>query len=232
MKSAVMEPFKYHKTIRLLSGVFGAVFNEMTIVRDDGETILVPISYATKQKYDVRNTQHKDGLKYKTILPRLSFKLTSWRRDPNRVLNKNNQLIQQNVDRTKLSELPSQRNRVPFTFGYELNVKTKNIDDMMQIVEQILVMFNPSLNVTVMDNPDLNKESAINIKLIDSQMQDMFEGAFEDEQVIETTFNFELDGWLYMPTASVKLITKVIVNVFDFDTEELLEQLIEVPKNE
>lgn len=227
----LFNPFQYHKTITLLSGVFGAVFNEITLERDDGTKILVPIAYATKQKYDVRNEQNPEPnkLKYKTQLPRMSFKLNSWRRDTERSLSRFQMLVEQGVDRTQVQGLSSQRNRVPFIFGYELNVKAKNIQDMLQIVEQVLVMFNPSLNVKVKDNPDLNEESAINIKLLDSQMQDIFEGSFEDEQVLETTFNFELEGWLYMPTADSKIITKVIVNVFDLSTNQLLETYVEVP---
>lgn len=230
MKS--LDNFTYHRTITLLSGVFGAVFNEITITRADGATILVPIAYETKQKYDVRNTQNPDlnnQLKYKTILPRLSFKLTSWRRDPDRMTSKYHQLLEAGVDRETVTEMSSQRNRVPYKFTYELSAKTKNIDDMLQIVEQILVMFNPTLNVTVKDNPDLNSGSAINIKLNDSQMQDIFDGSFEDEQSLETTFSFDMDGWLYMPTATAKIITKVIVNVFDMDTKEHLETFVEVP---
>ncbi|MNN87315.1 hypothetical protein D3C81_2048530 [compost metagenome] len=60
-------------------------------------------------------------------------------------------------------------------------------------------------------------------------MQDIFDGSFEDEQSLETTFSFDMDGWLYMPTATAKIITKVIVNVFDMDTKEHLETFVEVP---
>lgn len=226
-----LESFKYNKTITLLTGVFGAVFNEIKIVRADGKTILVPIAYAIQQKYDARLKQNPDiqtSLKYQSILPRMSFKLVSWQRDNDRALSKYNQLIEQ-ADRSQVSELSSQRNRVPYKFTYELNAKTKTVDDMLQIVEQILVMFNPSLNVIVKDNKDLNATSAINISLADSQIQDMFEGSFEDDQFIETSFVFSLDGWLYMPTATSKIITKVITNIFDYDSSELLNTTIEVP---
>lgn len=226
-----LESFKYHKTITLLTGVFGAVFNEIKIERADGKIILVPISYAIQQKYDARLKQNPDiqtSLKYQNILPRMSFKLVSWQRDPDRMTSKYNQLIEQ-IDRTQVSELSSQRNRVPYKFMYEVNAKTKTVDDMLQIVEQLLVMFNPSLNVIVKDNKDLKATSAINITLLDSQIQDMFEGAFDDEQFLETSFSFALDGWLYMPTATSKIITKVITNIFDLDTSELLHTNIEVP---
>lgn len=226
-----LENFKYHKTVTLLTGVFGAVFNEIKIERADGKVILVPISYAIQQKYDARLKQNPDiqtSLKYQSILPRLSFKLVSWQRDTDRALSKYNQLIEQ-ADRSAVTELKSQRNRVPYKFMYEVNAKTKTVDDMLQIIEQILVMFNPSLNVIVKDNKDLAANSAINITLLDSQIQDMFEGSFEDDQYLETSFSFALDGWLYMPTANSKIITKVITNMFDLDTSELLNVIIEVP---
>lgn len=226
-----LESFTYHKTITQLTGVFGAVFNEIKIVREDGKVILVPISYAIQQKYDARLKQNADiqtSLKYKNMLPRMSFKLVSWQRDNDRATSRYNQLIQQG-DRSSVTSLASQRNRVPFKFFYEVNAKTKTVDDMLQILEQILVMFNPSVNVIVKDNKDLDATSAINIALLDSNMSDMFEGSFEDEQVLESTFSFALDGWLYMPTASSKIITKVIANLYDLSTNELLETIVEVP---
>lgn len=228
---ALLQEHFYHKTIALLTGVFGSVFDEIKLKRNDGTVITVPIAYAVKRKYNVRNDQNPDpnAVRYKMQLPRMSFKIVGIQRDPERIANKLYPLVE-NVDRSQVSELKSQYNRVPFKFTYMLSVKTKNIDDMLQIMEQILVSFNPSLRVTVKDNPDLDFGSSITIKLLDSGMDDISEGSFEGEEVLESNMQFELEGWLYMPTRNSKVITKVVVNLFDLgDPGEPLETLIEVP---
>lgn len=220
----VLEDHFYHKTISLLTGVFGSVFDEIKVVRSNGQTIKVPIAYETKQKYSVRNTQNPDPneVRKKIILPRMGFKLNSLQRDTTRTTNKMNVLMQANVDRTQVDSVKSQLNRVPYLFGYQLNVKAKTVDDLFQIVEQILVYFNPTLRVNVLDNPDLNGESSITITLLDAGLEDMFEGSFDGEQVLETTLNFSLEGWLYMPTSQAKIIKTVNINYYDMGLGTLL----------
>lgn len=218
------QPF-YHKTITLYTAVFGSVFDEIKISRTDGTTIKVPIAYGVKQKYDVRNTQNPEPTKsrVKMMLPRMSFKLVGLQRDPTRQLSKFHTLTQQGVDRRAVEGLRAQLNRTPYTFQYQLSVKTKHLDDMLQVVEQVMVYFKPSLQVTVIDNPDLNMDSAITIRMVSAGLEDMFEGSFEGEQSLETNFEFELDGYLYMPSSQSKIIKKINLNYFDLDSRELID---------
>jgi hypothetical protein len=212
----------YHKTITLYTGVFGSIFNEIKIKREEGKIILVPIAYSAKQKYDVRNEQNPDPnkVRYKMQLPRMGFRLIGLRKDNERITNKMHR-IRANYDLSQ-DGVEAQYNRVPFTFQYELNLKTKTLDDMFQLIEQILVYFNPALRVNVLDNPDLGADSAIHVKLIDSGLDSMFEGSFEMEQVIETTMQFELEGWLYMPTNNVKVIKQINLNYYDMNKPDVL----------
>ena len=227
---AVLENHFYHKTIMLLTGVFGSVFDELKIVRANGSVIKVPIAYGAKRKYNVRNDQNPDpgAVRYKMQLPRMSFSLVSILRDTTRSANKMYKLTE-NIDRANVLGVKSQYNRVPFLFTYSLAIKTKTIDDMLQLIEQIVVYFNPTLRVIVKDNPDLSYDSAITIKLLDTGVESISEGSFENEELIEATLQFELEGWLYMPTQTTKVITKSIINVFDMSTGEQLEHVVEVP---
>lgn len=225
----ILENHFYHKTISLLTGVFGSVFNEIKISRTGGKLILVPIAYSVKRKSEVRNDQNPDpnAVRYKMQLPRMGFKLTGLRRDSDRSLSKYAPLIKSGVDRSTVTQLPVQYNRVPYVFSYNLSVKTKTIDDMLQIIEQILVSFNPTLRVTVIDNPDLAQDSSVTIKLLESSIDDITEGTFDGEEVLESSLNFELEGYLYLPTISSKIIRKVTVNTFNFDGTELLATDVE-----
>lgn len=204
----------YHSTITLYTGVFGSLFNDIKIKRAKG-FVVVPIAYAFKQKYDARNRENPDPnvLRKKTELPRFGFRLVGIRRDTTRIQHKMQMLTEANA--THQSGIKSQRQRVPFTFTFELSIKTKNIDDMNQILEQILPMFNPALNVTVDDNKDLDQDTSINVKLLDINPEFMFEGSFEDEQIIESTLSFDLEGYLYMPTQPVKIIKSININYHD-----------------
>lgn len=222
---AILENHFYHQTMQLYCGVFGSVFDEIRIKRGEDKFIKVPIAYAMKQKYDVRNTENPDpnAVRIKSQLPRMSFSITNFRRDNSRVTNRMDRLIQA-IDRKTADSVKVQYNRVPYNFDFRLNVKTKNIEDMLQILEQILVYFNPSIVVNVEDNPDLNFVSRIPIKLMNNDsFGDMFEGSFEDEQIIETSMDFELEGHLYMPTSNGKVIKYVDINYFDLGTKSLLE---------
>jgi hypothetical protein len=209
----------FHDTIKLYTGVFGSIFNDVKIKRGNA-SILVPIAFSLKQKYDVRNTENPDPnvLRKKVILPRMGYRLVGLRRDTTRIQNKMHR-ITDHTDRSALTSATIQYNRVPYVFSYELNVKTKNIEDMNQILEQILPFFNPSMNVTVEDNKDLDSNTSINVKLLDIGKDDLFEGSFEDEQVIESTLSFELEGYLYMPTTPIKIIKKVNINYHDLGLE-------------
>ena len=158
----------------------------------------------------------------------MSFKLNSLVRDPVRLANRMYKLTE-DIDRTNELGVKTQYNRVPFLFNYTLSLKTKTIDDMLQLIEQIVVYFNPSLRVIVKDNPELDYTSAITVKILDTGVEDISEGSFEGEESLEANMQFELEGWLYMPTATTKVITKSIINVFDSGTGELLEHVVEVP---
>jgi hypothetical protein len=130
------------------------------------------------------------------------------------------QMLTENKSRVGVDSINAQYNRVPYLFSYEMAIKTKNIEDMNQILEQILPYFNPSMNVIVQDNKDLNADTSINIKMQDIAPENMFEGSFEDEQVIETTLMFDLEGYLYMPTSTAKIIKAVNINYYDLGLDD------------
>ena len=87
---AILENHFYHKTIRLYTAVFGECFNNITVQRDNGQTIKVPIAYAAQQRYNVLENQREDQdvVRYMKRTPRMSFVLRAWARDPVRVKNK------------------------------------------------------------------------------------------------------------------------------------------------
>ena len=227
---AILEQHFYHKTIRLYTAVFGTLFNELKIYREeDNKYIKVPLSYAGDQKHNVRNQQNPDpnARRYKMRTPRMAFRLVGWQKDDARITNRNHKLQNTSVNRDTVNGVSSQYNRVPYNFQYELRVKVKFMDDLNQIVEQILAYFNPSISIKVTDNPDMQGDTALQISLMDSNMEDQFEGDFEESRLLEASFNFELKGYIYLPTSDSSIIKEVTINYYDLNNpEELIDQQI------
>ena len=222
---SILENHFYHNTVTTYMKVFGAIFDKIKVVRPDDKMITVPIALASGQKYNIRNQQNPDpsAVKYKQTLPRMSYGFTGWRRDPVRARNKLHKISDFSSGD---SIVQTQYMRVPYTFNVKLDVKVQYMDDLLQIFEQISVYFNPSLQVTVIDNPDISGQTAITITMTGSNSEDVFEGSFEQSEEITMSFDFELEGYLYMPTSEGGLITHIELNYKDLDSEQLIEQVV------
>jgi len=220
---AILDQHFYHKTVTLYSSVFGNCFNDIFIQREGTKKILVPIAYAAQQKYNVLADQDSDPnlVRFMKRSPRMSFRLLGWARDGARSKNKMLQLTNSH----SAGEASSiQYNRVPYKFQYALDITARYMDDLLQIFEQIAVVFNPSIQVVVKDNPTLSDESAITITMEDAPFESVFEGIYESGNEITVTFNFTVDGYLYMPSRNANIIKKVTVNYFDLtNPDDLLD---------
>lgn len=221
----------YHKTTKLYSSVFLSLFSDITVLRANGIKIKVPIGFTNVQKFNVANEQNKNLYDEKIPrtaiqLPRIAAKFVGWRRDTSRVRNKRYQL----ESSSSATHPSSQYERVPFQLTYTLKVSTEYLDDMFQIMEQILVVFNPTVEVIIKDNPDLDSDTSVVITLENNDFSDVVEGRISDTRTIETEFVFTLDGYLYMPTENMYgIINKVIVSYTDMDTKEFLGETIVTP---
>ena len=209
-KGLLHTPF-YHNSLRRYSGVLGALLSGICIVRDDNTKVRVPIAFLDVQKYNVRNNQDlnlKDNNKPKVgqSLPRLSVKLNGFHRDPARVHNK--RFMANSPDHTR-----SQYERVPVKIDYTVTATASYFDDLLMISEQLMVAFNPSIGVTVKDNPDLDFASDINITLVADEYVSMLEGDIQSTQVLNAAFQFVVEGYFYMPTrGGQKPISHVTIN--------------------
>lgn len=195
----------YHGSIRAYAATFGSLFNGLTIVRSGGgkrEMIPVPVSYSSGHAYlkytGERDSREKDIPRVSKILPALVFTLTSFSYDPMRKTN-SRERISHTANNGDGSTTTYVFGRVPYDFEFEVAVKTKNMDDMLQIVEQIVPYFDPCLVVNMRDAPasGLDLEQDIKIDLTNVQIDDIYEGDLEEHRLIECTMNFVLHGFLY-----------------------------------
>lgn len=224
---AILSDHFYHGTVRLYTSVIGSLFDDLKIKRSNGDLIKVPLSYAGQQKQNTRldENPNPNDARYKMRLPRISYMLTGFEKDDSRITNKMHVLQEQGVDRTVDNQVNTQLNRVPYTFNYDVMIKTKHIDDMLQLIEQVVPYFNPSIKVVVKDNPDLESDTTINISLMSNNFEDQFEGLYEEGRSIETTLSFALEGYLYTATSPAGIIQTVYVNYYDLpNPDELLDE--------
>jgi hypothetical protein len=220
---AALDQHFYHNSIRTYTAAFGTIFNSIYILRGNGKKIKVPLSYSSRQKFDIKQKYEESRAHIKTKFPRIGFVLTGMNRDPQRIQNKHDLMYQQ-IDRTQTNTVNKQLNRVPYIFNYQVTVGTKNLDDMFQIMEQIAAWFNPSLNINITENPDLGIDTSLNVKMTDSNLVDDYEGQMEDEKTLISTFDFEVEGFLYMPTSNQGVIQSITLNYYDLnDPDTILE---------
>ena len=170
----------YHQKVRKCVSIFGALFNNIYVVRQNGQ-IKVPLSYAPKQKYLERIRENPDLSENSQVaikLPRMSFEITSFSYDNTRQLTKVSNFTAIGTANTNRQKFFSP---VPYNINFQLNVYAKNQDDALQIVEQILPTFNPQYTLTikpfVSEYPDFKEDIPIAIQSL--SFSDDFEGALE-----------------------------------------------------
>jgi hypothetical protein len=111
---------------------------------------------------------------------------------------------------------------VPYNIGFELNVLTKQNDDALQIVEQILPFFQPSFTLTVDLVDSIGEKRDIPMVLDNISFDDQYEGDFATRRALIYTLNFTAKTYLFGPIAETTegLIKKVQTD-FYMNTENI-----------
>ena len=216
----------YHEAIKRAVSVFGTMFNEIDIQRDnaDGTTsqnIRVPLSYGPKQKFIARLDQAADLMdntnsRVAMTLPRLAFDITGIGYDAERKLGKLKQYKLQ--DASDNTVLKTQFAPVPYNIQFGLYCMAKNTEDALQIVEQILPFFTPDFTVTMTTVPGTAEKRDVPIVLQDVSYDDQYEGDFQSRRVIIWTLNFEMKTYLYGSISKSEIIRDVRARTYMSDT--------------
>jgi hypothetical protein len=91
---------------------------------------------------------------------------------------------------------------------------TKNQDDGLQIVEQILPFFNPDFNVTIKDIPEMGITRDLQITLNSINYEDNYEGDYNQRTSIMWTLTFTLSLNFYGPVDLQGIIRTAIANTY------------------
>jgi hypothetical protein len=226
-------PF-YNQHIRNLVSVFGTLFNDLKVQRRDGagkilETNKVPLSYGPKQKFIAR-LQGEPTLSDKGIalkLPRMAFEITSIDYDSTAKLNK--QIRDAYAHPTDSYKRQYLRTYSPYNIGFQLSILAKNMDEGLQIVEQILPLFQPDYTVTIIENNNVNRKTDIPFVLQSVDLSEDYEGDFESRRSIIYTLDFTTKLRFYQGIHEGSVIKKVDANITDTTTTpQILVETINV----
>ena len=209
----------YWGTIRKSIIAFGNLFNNIHIDRRDTtgaviQTLKVPLAYAPRQKFLARIEAQPQSFEqsFETYLPRMSFEMTGINYDGSRRVS----LVQQNrAINSTATTLNAQYSPSPYNIEISLYVYSKNQDDGLQIIEQILPYFNPDYNLTLNAIPALDIKNDLPILLNSINYQDEYEGSFTQRRAIIWTLTFTLKLNFFGPISKQGIIRTSTVNTFE-----------------
>ena len=222
-----MSAIQYNRIIRKLVVAFGNMFNDIKLVRynpdaSEAERFLIPIAYATKERYVMRLEDDLDlDKKVQVALPRFSFEMTGMNYDATRKQNSNVQKFAQTNN-----GILSQYNPVPYDFDFSLYLYVRNIEDATQVLEHILPYFTPDYTMKINMIPEMGIVKEVPVIFKDADHEIIYEGDRNQEtRMVIWTLRFTVKGFIFGKTSGpVNVIKTAITNILDKITPDQIVQ--------
>jgi len=215
----------YHQIFRKSIIAFGTVFNNIIVKRKDPnrkekdslESYKVPIQYGPYQKYlaMIAAEPKPERQSMQISLPRMSFEIKGLNYDTGRKLTPTQFTRTVPKEGTDADGRPVQYSQympVPYNLEIEMAVISKNQDDGLQIIEQILPQFHPSLNVSIVVIDETKEERDIGIVLNGIGYTDDYEGDYSTRRTLIWTLNFTVKTYLFGPVSAARDIRKIVLD--------------------
>ena len=208
----------YHGIFRKSIIAFGTVFNNILVKRKASgnklEALKVPVQYGPYQKYLAAIAEEPGVGRHATqiSLPAMSFEIKGLSYDAGRKLVPTQFAKTRPPAGTDEDGRPIQYQQympVPYNLEIELAILSKTQDDGLQILEQILPNFHPSMNVSIEVIDTTKEERDIAIVLNGVGYQDDYEGAINERRTLIWTLNFTVKTYLFGPINAQRDIRKV-----------------------
>ena len=211
----------YNKSLRSLVVAFGSLFNNIVISRrnsDDGveEKVRVPLSYASREKFITRiesASSISDGSKVEITLPRLGFEISDISYDPTRKRVTTTKKFQREQETQNSNSFMYAE--VPYDVSFSLTAYTRNMDDLLQIVEQITPFFTPEFAVSMNFN-DINQKTDVPIILNSVSISEDYEGSFDTRRLLTSDLNFTAKAFVFGPSKTAKSILQTKTVLFNY----------------
>ena len=206
----------YHATTRKAVAIFGTLFNNLKVIRQDGSgnvlnQIKVPLAYGPKEKFLARldaTTGSDASMALK--LPRIAFEITSLSLDSTQKLQKRNKVVENHAtDSTKKKTL---NHIVAYDIGMSLYILAKNQDDGLQIMEQILPYFQPEYTISIKPVDGFTYKQDVPITLTSVAIQDDYEGDFLTRRALVYQLDFNMKMKYFGPTIDQGVIKEINID--------------------
>ena len=212
-----MAAIQYNRIIRKLVVGFGNLFDDIRLVRynpdaSEAERFLIPIAYATKERYVMRLEDDLNlDKKVQVALPRFSFEMTGMNYDATR---------KQNTNVKNYAQTPNgmigQYNPVPYDFDFSLYLYVRNIEDATQVLEHVLPFFTPDYTMKLNLIPEMGVVKEVPVIFKDADHEIIYEGDRNQEtRMIIWTLRFTVKGFIFGKTSTAKEIRTSITNILN-----------------
>lgn len=225
--SVLGNPTWYHQLIRKYIVVFGRIFSDIEIERtingNRTQIMVVPLTYAAKEKMLTRvATDPNIDRQTAIILPVMSFEIDGIRYDGSRKLPTVTRIATPNADKNVLNYGYSP---VPYNIDMKLYVYVKNNEDGTKIIEQILPFFTPDWTMSINLVPELGVTQDVPIVLNNVTFEDSYDGDFRERRAIIWTLDFTIKGYFYGPVRKSGVIKFVNTNIHIATTNTAAESV-------
>lgn len=227
-----MAQFFYDKQIRRFITQFIRVFSDFYVEygrTSDGNTTLyrVPVRYADTNRNVASIIQNNSENTLNTV-PMMAVYIDGLRYERERIQDptytEKRTIRERNVDPATGQLISTQKQAftlerlmpVPYRLTLKMEVWTSNFDQKLQILEQILTIFNPDLEIQNTDNY-LDWTSLSYVLLTDVTWSSRTVPIGTDDPLDVATLTFELPIWITAPAKLKKLgvIQKIVASIYD-----------------
>jgi hypothetical protein len=113
---------------------------------------------------------------------------------------------------------------VPYLLNMQVDVWTSNTDQKLQLLEQMLVLFNPALEIQQNDNP-IDWTTITTVELTDIQWSSRGIPAGIEDQIDIASLFFQIPVWINPPALVTKqnVIKNIIHNIYQYSDTDTLD---------
>lgn len=206
--------YRYSGQFRNYISQFLRIFSGIQVQHRDGVFVTPQLSYGAQDRI-VANVLYKDSTFQTHRMPMISGYVTQIELDAERRKPRNHTETIVRIEESTGNRIGIQRVMgVPYKLNIDLSIYTSSTEEMFQLLEQILLYFNPHMNFQKSESID-DWSHITKAELVSITNEENWPSA-TDEQMIVYTLSFIIDAWLNFPkTETSSIIEEIEVNMLD-----------------
>lgn len=204
---------------QLMSGYSIKRYNDKGQVMQE---IPVAVTYAGKTKLFYYLQRNEETRSANMVLPRIGFIITDMVYDSTRRINPINE---QTVVADSGDIVTFNHSGAPYNITVACSVFAKNMDDLLQIVEQIVPKFTPDAAINIKEIPefDISRDVSVNLNSVNFAIESEF--GEEDGRILIADMDFTIKGMFYRPITDAKVIKTVEMQLQPNNEEPVIETI-------